>query len=151
MGAAALALALLSLVLNGYLLWLLRNPARLAAPALGRALERLSSDTGSIRYTVRVPVGTPLSFDVPVNQRYRVRIDTRLPIDTRVTLPIRSPLGRYDVSVPLKTQLPIRLDLPVRIQDTFRLRTATRAEMRIPVETRLRDLPWGAVRHALAP
>lgn len=149
--AVALLVALLSLVLNAYLIWRIRRPERLAAPAIGRVLERLARDTAALRYTVRVPIGTPLNFDIPVDQTYRLRVNTQLPIDTRVTLPIRSPLGRYDVSVPLRAQLPIRLNLPVRIQDTFRLRTATRAEMRIPLETRLRDLPLGAVQRALAP
>jgi hypothetical protein len=146
----ALVLALGSLVLNGMLLWRLREPERLAAPVVMRLLDRLEAEDARIRYEVRIPVGTPLHFDIPFDQRYNVRLNTVLPIDTRVRVPFRSPLGgTYQVSVPIRTDIPIRTTLPVHLRDTFRLRTETRAEIVAPLEIRVRDLPLDAVRETL--
>lgn len=147
---AALAVALVSLLMNGVLLWRLRHPERLAAPAVTRLLDRLEAEDARIRYQVRIPVGTPLHFDIPFDQRYSVRVNTVIPIDTRVRVPFRSPLGgTYQVSVPIRTDIPIRTTLPVHLRDTFRLRTATRAEIVAPLEIRVRDLPLDVVRESL--
>ncbi len=148
---AALALAALSLALNGALLWALRSPERLAGPAVGRALDRLEKSDAKLRYEVRIPAGTPLHFDVPVDEGYLVQLRTTLPIDTEINLPIRTPFGTRTVSVPVNARIPIRQDVPVRLRDTFRLRTATQAEFVIPLEIRVRDLPLDALRQAIDP
>jgi hypothetical protein len=148
---AALAAGVLSLALNGVLLWKLSRPERMLAPMLDRAAARLAQGDATLRYTVRIPAGTPVHFDVPIDETYRVKVDTHVPIDTRLVLPIRTPVGRWDVPVPLRADIPVHLDLPVHLRDTFRLRTATRAELAIPLEVRLRDLPIGAVRRSLSP
>lgn len=146
---AALALAAVSLGLNVVLLQRLRHPERLAAPVLERALTRLADEDVRIPYTVRIPVGTPIHADVPVDESYRVRIDTRLPIDTRVRLALPTPLGDREVSVPVRADVPIRTTVPIRFRDTLELRTATRAEIVVPLEVRVRDLPLDALRRSL--
>lgn len=148
---AALAVALLSLALNGVLLWSLRNPERMLAPALGRVIERLKEQDGSIRYTVRIPAGTPVHFDVPINQRYDVRVNTTLPINTTFTLPVNTPFGNRSVRVPVRADIPIRTSLPVHLRDTFRLRTQTEAEIVVPLEIPIRDLPLDALQASLKP
>ncbi|MBW3571939.1 MAG: hypothetical protein KY467_12615 [Gemmatimonadetes bacterium] len=148
---AALAVALLSLALNGVLLWTLRYPEQLLAPALARVLERLKTQEGSLRYTVRIPVGTPVHFDVPIDQRYTVRVNTTLPINTDINLPINTPFGDRTVSVPVRANIPIRTNLPVHLRDTFRLRTRTEAEIVVPLEIPIRDLPLDALQASLKP
>ena len=149
MAPAALGLALASLALNAALLWRLRAPERLVAPAAERVLQRLSGSDAVIRYRIRIPAGTPLHFDVPVDETYRLRLNTTLPIDTRVRVPFNSPLGNHTVTIPINANVPIRTDLPVHLKDTFRLRTATQAEYVIPLEIPIRDLPLEALRDAL--
>jgi hypothetical protein len=151
MARAALAVAAVSLAMNGWLLWRLAHPERIVAPMLDRAAARLAEGNDAIRYTVRIPAGMPVHFDIPIDETYRVKVDTHLPIDARLMLPISTPVGRWTVPVPIKTDVPVHLDLPVHLKDTFRLRTATRTEMAIPLEVRLRDLPIGAVRRSLQP
>jgi hypothetical protein len=151
MARAALGVAVVSLALNGWLLYRLSRPERLLMPMLDRAAARLAQGDESLKYRIRIPAGTPVHFDVPIDQTYRLKVDTHLPIDTRVSLPIRTPVGSWNVAVPLKTDLPIHLNLPVHVRDTFRLRTSTRTELTIPLEVRLRDLPFGAVRRSLSP
>lgn len=146
---AALAVALLSLALNGVLLWALRNPERMLAPALGRVMERLKAQDATLRYTVRIPAGTPVHFDIPIDQRYNVRVNTTLPINTDINLPVNTPFGRRNVTVPVRTNIPIRTTLPVHLRDTFRLRTRTEAEIVVPLEIPIRDLPLDALQKSL--
>jgi hypothetical protein len=148
---AALAVALLSLALNGVLLWTLRHPERLLAPALGRVVERLAQQDASLKYTVRIPAGTPVHFDIPIDQRYTVRLNTTLPINTNFNLPVNTPFGNRNVRVPVRANIPIRTNMPVHLQDTFRLRTQTEAEIVVPLEVPLRDLPLDALRASLKP
>lgn len=132
---AAFALALASISLNLYLLQRLRHPAALiesVAPGL------LHAD-GTLRLTVAIPAGTPLRFDVPVDERVSIRVDTTIPVSTRAQLPIRSPLGNYQVSVPVRADVPLRGVLPFRIRHTFRLRTRTSEEISLPVVIKLGD------------
>ena len=147
----ALAVALLSLLVNGILISRLRHPERLAAPAVARVLERLGNSDASIKYQVRVPAATPLHFDVPFDQTYRIRLNATFPINTTVAVPLRGPLGTYTVRLPIRTSIPVRTDMPVRLRDTFRVRTQTQTEYVIPLEIRLRDLPLDELRRSLEP
>jgi hypothetical protein len=148
---AALALALASLAVNGVLLWKLRRPERLVAPAVERLAEGLSKSNEAIKYTVRIPSGTPVSFDVPIDERYVIKLRTSLPINTVVRVPFNTPFGNRVVAVPIRTTIPLRQDIPVHLVDTFHLRTRTNAEYVVPLEIKLKDLPLDALRHALNP
>ena len=147
----ALLLAAVSLGINGVLLWKLRNPEQLMAPTLDRVAAGLSKSDAAIKYTVRIPAGTPVSFDVPIDQRYVVKLRTTLPINTDVRVPINTPFGNRVVSVPVRSTVPIRQDIPVHLVDTFRLRTRTNAEFVVPLEIKLKDLPLDALRQSLNP
>lgn len=147
----ALGAAALSLLLNVLLLWMFASPERWFAPTLLRTLDRLDAEDARLRFSVTVPAGTPLNADVPLDERLQVSINARLPIDTRVNLPIHSPLGNYNVAVPIRTSIPIRTQLPVHIQHTVRLRTSTRQGLLLPIEVPVRDLPLDAIRNSLHP
>jgi hypothetical protein len=151
MAPLALVVALASLALNAVLLERLRHPERIAAPALDRVLQRLEQEDATIRYDVRIPAGTPVHLDIPIDQRYQVRLNTTLPINTTIRLPINTPFGNRTVNVPVRANIPIRTDLPLHLRDTFRLRTETRAEIVVPMEIPLRDLPLDALRRSLEP
>ncbi|HEX8692729.1 MAG TPA: hypothetical protein VF746_09935 [Longimicrobium sp.] len=148
---AALVLALASLAMNGALLWRLRSPERLAAPAVDRLLTSLERSDARIPYQVKIPAGTPLHFDVPVDEVYTVKLRTTLPINTDVRVPLNTPVGRRTITVPIRTTIPLRQDIPVRVVDTFRLRTRTQAEYVVPMEIRVRDLPLAEIRKSLDP
>lgn len=148
---AALAVALLSLALNGVLLYLIRHPERMLAPVLDRVITRLEEQDATLKYTVRIPAGTPVRFDVPIDQSYRIRLNTTVPINTTFQLPVNTPFGNRVVRVPVRTTIPIRQDLPIHLRDTFRLRTQTQSELVVPLEVPLRDLPLDELRRSLTP
>ncbi|HVG43703.1 MAG TPA: hypothetical protein VM890_03205 [Longimicrobium sp.] len=147
----ALLLAAVSLGANGVLLWKLRHPERLMAPAVERVAAGLATSNAAIKYTVRIPAGTPVSFDVPIDQRYVIKLRTSLPINTDVRMPFNTPFGNRVVSVPVRTTIPLRQDIPVHLVDTFHLRTQTNAEYVVPLEIKLKDLPLDALRRSLNP
>jgi hypothetical protein len=147
----ALLLGAVSLGANGVLLWKLRRPERLMAPAVERVAAGLSRSNDAIKYTVRIPAGTPVSFDVPIDQRYVVKLRTTLPINTDVRVPFNTPFGNRVVSVPVRSTVPIRQDIPVHLVDTFHLRTRTNTEFVVPLEIKLKDLPLDALRRSLNP
>ena len=151
MAPAALAIALVSLALNGVLLRRLQQPERTQAPAGERVAERLRNTDAAIKYTVRIPAGTPVSFDIPIDQRYVVNLRTSLPINTDVRVPFNTPFGNRVVTIPVRANVPLRQDIPVHLVDTFHLRTQTNAEYVVPLEIKLKDLPMDALGKALAP
>jgi hypothetical protein len=151
MAPAALLMAVVSLALNGVLLYRLRHPERMLAPALDRVATRLHESNAAIKYTVRIPAGTPVSFDIPIDQRYVVHLRTSLPINTDVRVPFNTPFGNRVVSVPVRSNVPLRQDIPVHLVDTFHLRTQTNAAYVVPLEIKLKDLPMDALRQALTP
>jgi hypothetical protein len=100
---------------------------------------------------VRIPAATPVSFDIPIDQRYIIKLRSSLPIDTNVRLPFSTPFGERVISVPVRTNIPLRQDIPVHLVDTFHLRTQTNAEYVVPLEIKLKDLPLDALRQSLNP
>ena len=59
--------------------------------------------------------------------------------------------GNRNVRVPVKANIPIRTNLPIHLRDTFRLRTRTEAEIVVPLEIPIRDLPLDALQASLKP
>ena len=57
---AALAVALLSLLLNGILLYQLRHPERLLEPIIADRTRDLVDENGMISYDVNIPAGTAM-------------------------------------------------------------------------------------------
>lgn len=148
---AALTAALLSVGLNAYLIGKVRRPEEWAGPAVERVFARLESEDARIRYEVRVPAGTPIRLDIPVDERFAIRVDTTIPVRTVVNLPIRSPLGNHNVRVPVRANVPLRSTVPIHVRHTVRLRTSTPQEIVVPLEIRLRDLPLDELRRSLNP
>ena len=138
--ALALLLALASIGLNVYLLQQLRHPERWAEPAVRRLLAGITGGDDVVEYTVRIPRGTPLALDVPVQERFTSGVDTVIPVRTRVRIPFETPLGTRSVVVPLRADIPLRTRLPLDIRHTFRLRTQTTQEIAIPIQIRLGDV-----------
>ncbi|HEV2147404.1 MAG TPA: hypothetical protein VGR37_08365 [Longimicrobiaceae bacterium] len=148
---AAMALATIALGANVYLLWRLRDAESRAVAAAHRALDRLEAEDARLAYRIRLPAGTPIRLDIPVDERLRVNLNTQLPIDTRVQVPFRSPFGNHTVVLPIKTTIPIRTEVPLHIRHTFRLRTRTEDAIEVPLEVRVRDLPLDVLRESLQP
>jgi hypothetical protein len=136
----ALALAAISILLNCYLLFQLAHPERLVEPIVADLTRDLVDEQGVISYDLRIPQGTPLALDLPIDERFSVAVDTVIPLNTTVRVPIRGPLGVARVAVPIRADIPLRTRLPLHIRHTFRLRTETTQPITIPIRLRVEDL-----------
>jgi hypothetical protein len=136
----AIVVALASLAINLFLVLRLRQVEARAAQAVAR-FQTIAGDDTRLRFPVRIPAGSPIRFDAPIDERVVISIDTVLPIRTRAVLPLRSPLGNYDIRVPVVADVPLRLRTPLHIRHTVRIDARTSGEIVIPLELRLADLP----------
>ena len=135
---AALAIAVLSLTINLVLIWQVTHPEGWIGPAVERATGIGIGADGVLRYDVTIPAGTPVNLDIPVRERFTVRVDTVLPINTRVRVPCNTPFGSSSVMVPIRADVPLRTALPLNIQHTFRLRTRTTEPISVPIQLKVR-------------
>src|SRR5690606_16591641 len=103
---AALVLAAVSLCSNLLLVHRRRNPEAVVAPIVARLTQGLVDPDGVIRHEVTLPAGTPLSLDIPVNERFSVAVDTVIPLNTTIEVPIRGPLGVARVPIPIRADIP---------------------------------------------
>lgn len=133
LAGAALAVALLSLGLSIFQFLRIREAELQMAP-LRPILEEITTDAGGLRTEVRIPAGTPVQLDIPLDETFRISVDTVISIDTRVTVPLRSPLGNYDIPIPIRADVPVRTVLPLRVREVFRVRTRTPDEIVVPIE-----------------
>lgn len=129
----AILIAATSLLGTLYLLSQLRRAEATLAP-LRPFLAELVGPDGSMQSEIRVPAGTPINLDIPIDERVVIRVDTMIPIRTRITVPLRSPLGNYDIPVPIRANVPLRGSFPIHFRDTFRLRATTPADIVVPIE-----------------
>jgi hypothetical protein len=129
----AMAIATLSIILNLVVISRLREAESMLTPVLPYLEEMVSTD-GVLRSEVRIPSGTPINLDIPIDEQFSVSVDTILPINTRITVPLRSALGNYDIPVPIRANVPIRAVLPIRVRHVFQLRSSTPEDLVIPIE-----------------
>jgi hypothetical protein len=95
--------------------------------------------SGVLHYDVRIPAGTPLALDLPVDERFDVAVDTVIPLNTTVRVPIHGPLGVANVKVPIRATVPLHTTLPLRIHHTFHLRTKTTQPIVVPLRLDVRQ------------
>lgn len=76
-----------------------------------------------------------------MNERCAVRVDEVIPVRTRAHVPIRSPLGSHDLTVPFAADIPLRGAIPPHLRHTCHLRAETDREIVVPLEIRAHYLP----------
>lgn len=136
-------LVLVSLALNGYLLFAL-NQARLQAQEALTNTRASVQNLGTTPFTTTVHVDQliPFSTTLPLSQTFTVPIDTTYPLNTVVHTAIQIPLlGPQDIAVPIAANIPLQLNLqiPVRMQIpislTYQLKTDLPVQVKLPPET----------------
>ena len=144
--AASLILGLFLLVLNLYLLNLLRSldeDARRAAQqvaiaesAVLRAAEAV--EQGPIEVPIKFSTDVPIQTSVRFQQSFQVPIDTEIPLDTTFQLPITTPFGSFEVPLPIKVQVPVDVQVPVSIDQTIPISTTVPIAVDQPLQIDLR-------------
>jgi hypothetical protein len=137
--AVLFGLVLISLGLNVLLLGRLYVVQQGAATALDAGLVAVEDLKGEvITYTVTLSQTVPVEADVPFKKQFNVQLKTTVPIKTEVLVPIRTPLGTFNVNVPIDTQVPINTTVPVEIDQTLHISAMVPLQMHLPVSIEVR-------------
>jgi len=135
-------LVLCSLGLNVLLVGRLYLAQQGAVAVLDQALVAVEDLKGEvITYTVTLSQTVPVAVraDVPFQKQFNVRLKTTVPIKTEAKVPIKTPLGTFDVNVPIDTQVPIDTTIPVQIDQTLHISAEVPLQMQVPIAIEIRE------------
>ncbi len=145
--AGLTVLVAFALALAGTMLWSVWQLAASARATLDQAIE-WTDELGQEKLSFEFPVSTevPVAMEVPFEETFRVPINheiavqTEIAIDEVVEIPLSTPLGTWNLKVPVKMtvpvdlQVPIDLELEVPVQTTIGISTTVPFSMVIPVD-----------------
>ena len=138
------AVALVSLGLNLYLVYTLLQARRQVAQAASSAAVAVQQLRASaIDYAVPIDQTLPVSFTVGYHQVLTVPISLTLPIDTNVNVPFNTPLGNYQVTIPVKAAIPINLSPQVPLSLSVPVSVSVPVSFSVPIHVALSDTPLG--------
>lgn len=151
LACGAMALALVSLTLNGILLAALIQRQALARAAIDQALVALDQ-TAKSGLTFNFPVSQTIDFEgtIPIQQDFVVPFESTVPINTIISVPIDlGPLGTRVIELPVNASVPVSLQAPVHIDQSFPVKVSVPLRMTVPIqlsptEPPLRDWLRGA-------
>jgi hypothetical protein len=137
----ALLLSVVSLALNGVLIYGLFHVRQTAADELDRAIAALDNLEGEgFHYDYRFQQTVPFSGDIPINQELVFPFEGDIPIKTTVQVPIDAGiLGKFVIDVPIDTTFHVDLEVPVQIDQTVHVDTEIPLDMTIPIDISMDD------------
>jgi hypothetical protein len=140
----ALGLAAVSLAINLWMLGQLLAARRQVAAAAGQAADVVSGlGTAALDYTVHVDEAIPFSTEVIVSDTIQVPIDAVIPIDTEVIVPVNTPLGSFDITLPVKATVPVSMAVSVPIRTRVPVSAVVPVALDVPIHIELKSTPLG--------
>ena len=135
-------LTLLSLTLNGVVIYGLLQAQRIALGAVSdaRAIVTSIGDV-TISYTVEVDQEIPVAASVPFYEEVVVPVNTVLPVETTVMVPINLGLISYSLEIPISTIIPVDLEIAVPISTTIDVVTTVPLNVDVPIVIPISDTP----------
>ena len=155
-----LLLVLLSLALNGYLIWqwlTFRSQAlaladqadelrRSALDAVAQFRQELQSiDEMIVEYEVQIDEHLPVDAVVPFRQRLDIPIEATVPISQAVQAAFDLEIPQFglkipvEVTVPVQLEVPIALSVPVEIDLDVPVQTTVPISLQVPIAIDLTD------------
>jgi hypothetical protein len=150
-------LVLVSLGLNGFLLWQLQQArqqaqgvVRTVGPQIQEVLEQTIADLetfqeSTIAFDVQVNENFPVEVDIPFKETIEVPIQLTVPIQEEINTtilidPLKTGQGiPVDVTVPVDLEIPIDTTIPVSIDRTIPISTSVPLDLDVPIAIELGD------------
>ena len=150
-------LVVLSLALNGYLLWQwwrfqqrLEETAQAVAPQIRQAITQAVTDleafeNSTLEFEIQVQQEFPVEVEIPFNETIDVPIQTTLPIsqaiETTIMIdPFQTGLSiPTDVRVPVNLEVPIDLNIPVSVDRTIPIATDIPLDLNVPISIAINE------------
>lgn len=143
-------LTLLSLALNGVVIYGLLRARQIALDAQQAALQTVTDARSVVAgvgddafsYTLKVEQEIPIAASIPVDEVVTIPVDTVVPIDTTVIVPIDLGITTYDLVIPIQTIVPVNLEFAVPISQTVDIVTSVPLDVDVPIEIPLAETPF---------
>lgn len=137
----SLVVGLVSLALNGFLLYSLLNVRQAAMNGLDVALDSLENLEGEgFHYEYRYNDSLPVAVEIPVQQQMVIPFQGNFPINTTVQVPINAGvLGTFVLDVPIDTSVPVDVEIPVQISQTVAISTNLPLSLTVPIDVTAED------------
>jgi hypothetical protein len=144
-------LVLLSLGLNGYLIWqwrtfqqqsqaTIKQYQQMVSEGLAQTITDLESfEQSTIEFEIEVAQEFPVQVEIPFQESLEVPIQTTVPISQEIRTTIMlDPLQTgfvipTDVTVPVNLDVPIDLTVPVSIDRAIPISTSVPLDMKVPI------------------
>lgn len=144
-------LVLLSLGLNGYLIWqwltfqqqtqqTVQTYQMLASEGLAQAIADLESfEQATIQFEIEVQQEFPVQVEIPFQETIEVPIQTTIPINQEIQTtimldPFQAGLAiPTDITVPVDMEFPIDLTIPVSVDRTIPISTSVPLDLSVPI------------------
>jgi hypothetical protein len=129
-------LVVLSLLLNGFLLYSLLSVRKGLLDALASARNALAMvGDQPLAFEVTVDELVPIQTTIPIEQTFVVPLQIDYPLDTMVNTYIDIPiLGKQELAIPVQTVIPISYPWEIPIQIEVPISFSYHLQQEIPVE-----------------
>jgi hypothetical protein len=150
-------LVLLSLGLNGWLLWqwwsfqqqaqeVIADVESIAQEAVSQAITDLESfENSTLEFDIQVQQEFPIQVEIPFNQTMEVPIQTTIPISQEIQTtilldPFQAGLNiPTDITVPVDLEVPIDLNIPVSVDRTIPISTTIPLDLNVPLAIKISE------------
>lgn len=150
-------LVLLSLTLNGLLLWqwwTFQQQAMQAIqrfnPVINEGLSQAIADMqefeqSTVEFNIEVSQNIPIDTEIPFNETLEVPINTTIPIQQQIATtimidPLQSGLEiPVDINVPVDIEVPVDMSIPITVDRTIPISTNIPLNMTVPISIKISE------------
>lgn len=130
-----LAASLLLHALTITRLFAVRNTLRDQIDELASSVEGAKQST--ITYQLPINQQLPINLDVPISRNLNVPIKTSVRLQQTIDLPIDTPLGSFNVPVPVDATIPIDTSVPINFDQTIAISATVPIKLDLPIQVDL--------------
>ena len=135
-----LALSLLSLALNGVLIYKLLDTRQKAIAHVEQAIAALENVAAKgFHYEYEFDRTIPFSGDIPFQQDIVFPFEGTIPFNTTVKVPIDMGLLQTEIEVPVDTSVYVNTSVPISVDETIHVDTEIPVSMTIPIDIQPND------------
>lgn len=135
-----LVISLVSLALNGLLIYNLMSVRQTAVEGLDAAINALDNLGGKgFHYDYRFQEVIPFSGDIPFKQDLVFPFEGDIPINTVIEVPINVGIQTFLVKVPIDTSVYINTSVPIHVDQTVHVSTTIPLSMTFPIDVKAED------------
>lgn len=150
-------LVLVSLTLNGLLLWQWWTFQQRAVqamqkfnPVITEGLSQAIADMqafeqSTVEFDIQVSQNIPINTEIPFNETLDVPINTTIPIDQQIATTVMiDPLQTglevpVDINVPVNIEVPVNMNIPITVDRTIPISTNVPLNMTVPISVKISE------------